>query len=231
MTRALVSLIGSDVRFSGHGLDETCAPVEQAAVLLRGWSERYDRASARDDEGELLAIGREMFARLCDAGFGAGGAGDREFKIAIGGGAEPSVAAARLDAPWELLATNRGPLAADDLQPFVTWRWAGPEGAPAAPVFRDLRLMFMAAALEGQMELDFKPRRRRSSRRRGAATGCNWWSRRRGRWSSSVDGSPRRKGRSRRCTCPATAISTGTGAWYCFWKRRRAARRGRRQGP
>lgn len=159
MTRALVSLIGSDIRFSGHGLDEKRAPEGRATVLLRGWSERYDRAAARDDESELLSIGREMFAWLDNAGFGsawARGAGDRELEIAVSGAGDAAVEAALLDAPWELLATDHGQLAADDLQPFVTWRRVGPEGQPASPAFRELRLMFMAAAPEGQVELDFE---------------------------------------------------------------------------
>ena len=61
-----------------------------------------------------------------------------------------------LDVPWELLATDRGYLAADAERPLVLTRRLGQAGAEAAPAHGDLLLMFMAAAPFGADNLDYE---------------------------------------------------------------------------
>ena len=55
---------------------------------LRGWAKRYDDALRADREGELAAIGSEMFAWLDESGWAsawANGADDRTLEIAVPG--------------------------------------------------------------------------------------------------------------------------------------------------
>ena len=132
---------------------------EPALLKLRGWSKRYDVASRKDAESELSAIGGEIFAWLDDGGWAsawANGGGDRSLEIWVqgaGGDDEASL----LDAPWELLSRVDGPpLASDDVQLFVVARRIGAQEQPLDPRHGDLQLMFMAAAPEGQHELDFE---------------------------------------------------------------------------
>lgn len=128
MPFAKIELTGSDVRFSGQDLPEAREPLDKALPKLRAWAQRYDAAAARDSEGALLEIGREMIAWLDGAGFASnwlGGAGDRVLEIVVSGQGDAAAEAALLDAPRELLATDHGPLAADDLQLFVVARRVG----------------------------------------------------------------------------------------------------------
>ena len=58
-----------------------------------------------DNEGELSAIGLEMFTWFNEKGWASAweeGAGDRMLEIAVSGG-RSTVETAPLDAPWELL--------------------------------------------------------------------------------------------------------------------------------
>jgi hypothetical protein len=111
-----------------------------------------------------------MYAWLDEEGWARswlGESGDRELEIRVDGLSEeddPEEAAREavlLDAPWELLARGDAPLALDplrlfrvarrvarrrDLEPQRLWQ----------PRFRDLRLMFMAAAPQGQVDLDYE---------------------------------------------------------------------------
>ena len=160
MAAGIIAILGSDVFCSiADGGREARLPLADAAPLLAGWAARYDRACGRDDEGALAAIGREMFAWLDGAGWASAWADalgdDRTLEIRVGaklGADEP----APLDAPWELLARGDGPLALDALQLFVVSRRVGAPAAPRAPRHADLQLMFMAAAPQGQHELDFE---------------------------------------------------------------------------
>jgi CHAT domain-containing protein len=61
-----------------------------------------------------------------------------------------------LDIPWELLAPNSRFLAEDDERLFWVTRRLGSPGTPAAPEFRDLSLLFMAAEVEGQSILNYE---------------------------------------------------------------------------
>ncbi|MCM8663213.1 CHAT domain-containing protein, partial [Accumulibacter sp.] len=63
------------------------------------------------------------------------------------------------DAPWELLAdagAEPAHLAADVTQPFEVARRIGPPAAARKPQYRDLCLLFLAAAPAGQKALDFE---------------------------------------------------------------------------
>jgi hypothetical protein len=121
-----------------------------AAVLdkLRGWAKRYDDASRVDREGDLAAIGLEMFAWLNERGGWASawsaGAGDRSLEIVVPGD-KSSAETALLDAPWELLGRETGPLALDDVQLFVVARRIGRRETPRAAGFADLQAMFRPA--------------------------------------------------------------------------------------
>ena len=117
----------------------------------------FDAASHRNREGELIAIGREMFGCLDEAGWAsawADGPGERRLEI-LTDAAESDAAAALLDAPWELLARGHGPLALDD-QMLQVVRRVGAAGTALDPAHGDIRLMFMAAAPAGQTVLDYE---------------------------------------------------------------------------
>lgn len=159
MATAWIELRGSDVFCSlQNGSLENRLPIDKALTRLRDWGKRYDLASRRDRENDLLSIGREMFAWLDQAGWASQwclGAKDRELEIRVPGtGSENEVAL--LDAPWELLSTERGPLAQDPLQLFIVSRRIGPSSEAWQPHYGDMQLMFMAAAVEGQSLLDFE---------------------------------------------------------------------------
>ena len=126
--------------------------------MLRDWSQRYDLAVRQDREMALIDIGIEMF-RWLDAS-GAAGAwlkapGDRALEISVPGDGS-DIETALLDAPWELLATEFGPLVADELRLFVVTRRIGRPASAPEPLHRELRMMFMAAAPIGHSELDFE---------------------------------------------------------------------------
>ncbi len=160
MATGLIEILGSDVfcSIAGGGKDARL-PLDKASPKLTDWARRYDRASERNDEGELFAIGREMFDWLDGSGWASAWAealgDDRILEIKVGAklGANET---ALLDAPWELLARADGPLALNDIQLFVVARRGGDPGTPLAPRHADLQLMFMAASPQGQHELDFE---------------------------------------------------------------------------
>ena len=158
MTLGRIELRGDEVFC--HAADVGKEARFQAADLARmsAWADRYDAASRLDQESELLEIGREMFAWLNEAGWASAwsqGHGERILEIHVEGRGNEREAIV-LDAPWELLSTDRGPLAGDDLQLFVVARQIGPSGEPWPPVNGDLQLMFLAAAVKGQSELAFE---------------------------------------------------------------------------
>lgn len=144
MSQGLIELIGDDVLCSTVGVPDTRLP--------------YAAAASRDAETEWLAIGREMFRWLDEARWAsswADGAGDRELEIRVRRRDDPSEVAL-LDAPWELLARDTGPLGLDATQLFTVARRIGTPAAAWEPRHHDLQLMFMAAAPLGQVDLDFE---------------------------------------------------------------------------
>jgi hypothetical protein len=159
MPFGVIELRGSDIFCSVAGGDaESRFGLDEALPRLTQWARRYETASARDRQGDLAAIGQEMFGWLDEAGWAsswASGGGDREREVRVDGAAGTEEAAL-LDAPWELLAKADGPLAADLLRLFVVARRVGRSEQAPQPRYSDLRLMFMAAAPEGQVELDYE---------------------------------------------------------------------------
>jgi hypothetical protein len=162
LSRALIELTGEDVFCSVVGVKDAELRLSYATAgpRLKDWAARYDTAAAGNREAELAAIGREMFAWLDDgegswASSWANGSGDRELEIRVRRRDDPRELAL-LDAPWELLAWDAGALARDALQPFSVARRVGEPGPSWEPAHSDLQLMFMAAAPEGQVDLDYE---------------------------------------------------------------------------
>ncbi len=160
MAAGQIEILGRDVFCSiAGGGQEARFRLDQATAKLTDWAKRYDKASERNNGDALAAIGREMFDWLDGSGWASAWADalgdDRILEIKVG--AKPGAnETALLDAPWELLARADGPLALDALQLFVVARRAGDPGTPLGPRHADLQLMFMAAAPQGQRELDFE---------------------------------------------------------------------------
>ena len=102
MPSGLIELVGSDIFCSvaGGGAESRFA-LADALPRLGQWARRYEAASARDREGDLSAIGQEMFSWLDGAGWAsswASGSGDRELKVRVDS-ANGAHEAALLDAP------------------------------------------------------------------------------------------------------------------------------------
>jgi hypothetical protein len=159
--RGLIELAGERLDCSIEGREQEAKPrllFEAVAKRLAAWARRYDAVAARDCDEELAAIGREMFACLDEVGWAsawANGPGDRELEIRVRG-RDDAREVALLDAPWELLAWENGPLALDELRLFSVTRRIGAPTPVWVPRHSDLQLMFMAAAPEGHSELDFE---------------------------------------------------------------------------
>lgn len=144
-------------RISGLGLGEALTAPDVASVpeMFQDWSERYGRAVRRRSDAALIGIGREMFAWL-DQGQVLDGwmAGDpRELVIRTTFRDDPQLADALLAGPWEILADQTGFLA-QDMRLFTVVRQAHGESAPREPDFKDIALLFMAAAPREQTPLD-----------------------------------------------------------------------------
>ena len=115
--KATVEPIGADVlcRSSGAVVPELRLDGPPLLSALAGWSERYGRAVVDGMDGELLAIGREMFAGLDGNGWASAwlrATGSRAFEVRVDD-CHDALARALLDAPWELLASSDGYLADD----------------------------------------------------------------------------------------------------------------------
>ncbi|MCP3969860.1 MAG: CHAT domain-containing protein, partial [Rhodobacteraceae bacterium] len=80
---------------------------------------------------------------------------ERHLQILPDDASAPDLANALIEAPWEVLHHDSF-LAEHPSQLFVVSRRVMPATAPWTPQHGDLRMMFMAAAPEGQSELDFE---------------------------------------------------------------------------
>ena len=162
----IVEVRGDQVwrRFEGQG-SGAALPVPElpgrnaAGVIaaLADWATRYGRAAAVGAELDLRGIGEEIFAWLDQGGaleeWLAGP--ERALEIRVDPARPGPLAEALLAAPWEVLCRNGGFLA-EEGRLFVVSRRCGGSDAPAPARHSDLSLMFMAAAPEGQSELDFE---------------------------------------------------------------------------
>lgn len=139
-------------------IDGTAGFLDGGIERLKAWSDRYDKAVLANDSDALPAIGREMFDWLDVGGAAAVWAvGEPVLEVWIDlVGDDPKVADAVLDAPWELLAPGGFFLAAHPDRLFTVSRRIGTATDPVPPRHSDLSLMFLAAAPEGQTELDYE---------------------------------------------------------------------------
>ncbi|HEY0414189.1 MAG TPA: CHAT domain-containing protein [Allosphingosinicella sp.] len=159
MAYGYIELRGSDIFCSAPqiGAEARIARADGLDCLSK-WAAGYDKASERDDEVALLAIGREMFSWLDQSGWASDWSvapGDRHLDIrAAGRGTDEE--ATLFDAPWELLANESGHLAQDSLQAFIVSRRIGLEQEHWTPQHGDLQLMFMAASLDEEAGLAFE---------------------------------------------------------------------------
>ncbi|HJU40989.1 MAG TPA: CHAT domain-containing protein, partial [Tahibacter sp.] len=157
---ATIHLTGVDVRC--HAADcqpqETRLDGDTLKPRFEAWAKRYEAAVRKGRPDDLYAIGREMFDAFDGNGWASAwvaAPGVRALEIQVDD-PRPELAAALLDAPWELLAHKHGYLAEDRSQMFEVLRRIGKPRTPVAPRYGDLKLLFMAAAPEGEHELDFE---------------------------------------------------------------------------
>jgi esterase/lipase superfamily enzyme len=162
MLSARIELRGEELfcADTGEGGASTVRPLTQEALArLRGWAENYDNAVRSGALPALVEIGRDVAAFLDE--------GDRWLDRVLGGTGEivvdvvvPGRPEQRerilLDVPWELLAPNGLFLASDNERLFRVTRRLGGAGLPAAPAYRDLALLFMAAEVDGQGILSYE---------------------------------------------------------------------------
>ena len=125
-------------------------------TLLESWAGRYAKSVETGDQDRVRDIGREMLQWLNQGSVLSNWLSDsrRELEIALTIGDEN--ANALLAAPWEVLADENGFLAEDRMKLFLPLRRVAPEATITEPDHSDLSLLFMAAAPEGQHELDYE---------------------------------------------------------------------------
>ncbi len=162
--KARISIIGTDVLCeydrAGRIEDVRIPLTDETLKRLDEWNRQYRRAVRSGDPDPLLGLGAGMFDWLDETGWAsrwARGTGVRVLEIAVDD-VEHESSRALLDLPWETLARGKDFLAADQVQPFVVFRSIGrhENAEPTQPNFRDLTLMFMAAAPEGLTELNYE---------------------------------------------------------------------------
>ena len=125
-------------------------------TLLESWAGCYAKSVETGDQDRVRDIGREMLQWLNQGYVLSKWLADsrRELEIALTIGDENTDAL--LAAPWEVLADEIGFLAEDRKKPFLPLRRVAPEATITEPDHSDLSLLFMAAAPEGQHELDYE---------------------------------------------------------------------------
>jgi esterase/lipase superfamily enzyme/tetratricopeptide (TPR) repeat protein len=141
------------------GLSTIRSLLPETLARLRGWAETYDKVVRSRDMHGLASIGRDI-AGFLDEGDRwldrvLRGIGEIVLDIVVPGRPEERERIL-LDIPWELLAPNGFFLAADQERLFRVTRRLGGEAMPAAPAYRDLSLLFMAAEVEGQGVLNYE---------------------------------------------------------------------------
>jgi len=126
---------------------------------LDGWAERYRRAVRVHNNDPLPELGREMLNAV-GKGWSIGPwvqSGTPTLTVLSRPGAEAEELAEKLLlAPWELLADGNGFLAQNQSRLFTVARRIGDTGTLWTPERRDFALLFMAAAPEGESELDYE---------------------------------------------------------------------------
>ena len=133
---------------------------EEIRTTLSGWATHYERLVRSHNAAGLLTLGQDIFSLFDSDGWGTSwlrGDGTRNIEVNVEE-TESTEAIMLLDIPWEILASEKGYLAEDHTQLYVVHRYIGPfkKRQPAEPQFRDIAALFMAAAPQGQNELDFE---------------------------------------------------------------------------
>ena len=125
-------------------------------TLLESWVGPYAKSVETGDQDRVRDIGREMLQWLNQGNVLSEWLADsrRELEIALTTGEKNTDAL--LAAPWEVLADENGFLAEDRMKPFLPLRRVAPEATITEPDHSDLSLLFIAAAPEGQHELDYE---------------------------------------------------------------------------
>jgi hypothetical protein len=127
---------------------------------LANMAERYAAARERGDGAALLSLGQELYRWLDGAeGWLKELLAQLEppLVLEIEASRQPEASAwAILQAPWELLANDKGYLAADALLRFAPARRLGAARPPDKPDVYRLGIAFMAASPEELTELDYE---------------------------------------------------------------------------
>ncbi|MCP4532441.1 MAG: hypothetical protein GY831_14570, partial [Delftia sp.] len=132
---------------------------DDEAKQLEDWTARYRQALGRPNRDVLQAIGREIFAWI-DGDQGWLGRSlptvTPPWIVEFAAGGRPEDEERQfLAAPWELLADDRGHLAARLDVVYCPCRRLGSAGELRRPSQYRLAAMFMAAAPEGSTVLSF----------------------------------------------------------------------------
>ncbi|EAU43569.1 CHAT domain-containing protein, partial [Salipiger bermudensis] len=163
----LLTLEARDGRVWQH-VDERSEPLPKSAAagdsgdllgplpLLHNWTQHYAEAVERGDQNSVLIIGRAMLAWLNHDGTLSGWLSNARRELDVLGTGDCAISDALLAAPWEVLADDAGFLAEDRMRLFLPLRRLAPRALGIAPDHSDLAMLFMAAAPEGQHELDYE---------------------------------------------------------------------------
>ena len=156
---ATVGLLGDDLLLEGAAEERRRQLGAADQEFLDRAASDYERALKGEEEALLYDIGGRLFDWLDGAeGWLQGlleGAGPLAIEIRTSMNPKDGERLL-LAAPWELLASKDGYLAADGVRLFQVTRRLGKPGDPAAPVHGDLFLLFMAAAPFGADSLSYE---------------------------------------------------------------------------
>jgi len=151
-----VSIRGGRVRWT-HGV--ASKGLNLSAEILKDWIGRYNRAVIAARPELLPDLGEEMLLAIGDGweidAWVNGPDPELEVQVAAQA-AEGSMDDVLGRAPWELLATKNGYLAADPNKPFHVARRIGATTDPWHPESRDFSMLFMAASPDGVSDLAFE---------------------------------------------------------------------------
>ncbi|MCP4945618.1 MAG: AAA family ATPase, partial [Planctomycetaceae bacterium] len=133
------------------------APPANCVELLTDWSTRYNRAVESGNQSDIHLLGSDIYKWLDQGGALVPWASgpEREFEIRTESAHSNALTDALLATPWEIICWE-GEFLAKQTPLFSVARQCGVPMIPTAPRHSDLSLMFMAAAPEGQNELDYE---------------------------------------------------------------------------
>ncbi len=159
-----ISIVGNDILCEcGDRVPASTSRIplkDNTIERLQNWMHRYRRAVRSDEDSDIPVLGAEIFIWLDESGWASRwtrGSGRRGLEVAVNE-TESEAARALLGIPWEALMQKGEFLAFNKLQPFAVFRSIGrrSNATPVTPERQDIAMMFMAAAPEGEIELDFE---------------------------------------------------------------------------